>query len=126
MKGTLVFPTGVPPICTDPDTGAPDPESAAWTVISAGKPVGTWAGSIVKVSQQPVQADEQGKPVVSLDFVYTPEQIATSVDKAKKDRNQLNLLEHTVPLVGFIVGIPAILIGLGLVIRGPGGRARTS
>jgi hypothetical protein len=83
-------------------------------------------GSIVKVSQQPVQADEKGKPVVSLDFVYTPEQIATSVDKAKKDRDQLNLLEHTVPLVGFIVGIPVLLIGLGLVIRGPGGRTRTS
>jgi hypothetical protein len=76
-------------------------------------------GSIVKNSQDLVQSDLDGKPVVSLTFEYTSAQVADSVDKAKSDRDKLNLLLNTLPVVGLVIGLPALLLGLFLMLRRP-------
>ncbi len=73
-------------------------------------------GSIVDNSQNLEQTDTKGKPVVALKFAYTKGQVGTSVEQAKSDKSKLNLLEKTVPVVGFVLGIPILLIGLGLVL----------
>jgi hypothetical protein len=74
-------------------------------------------GSIVKNSQDLVQKDLKDNPVVALTFEYTSAQVADSVDKAKTDRDKLNLLLNTVPVVAFVIGVPALLLGLFLVVR---------
>jgi hypothetical protein len=74
-------------------------------------------GSIVKNSQDLKQNDLKGNPVVALTFEYTSAQVADSVDKAKSDRDKLNLLLDTVPIVGLVVGVLALLLGFVLVLR---------
>lgn len=74
-------------------------------------------GSIVKNSQDLVQSDLKNNPVVALTFEYTAPQVADSVDKAKSDRDKLNLLLNTLPIIGLVVGIPALVIGFVLVLR---------
>jgi len=62
------------------------------------------------VHQEQVLAD--GTPVVTIDLAFSDAQIKTSADEAETNRSQLILLTKTVPLVGYLVGIPVLIIGL--------------
>jgi len=56
--------------------------------------------------------------ILELDLEFTPEQVQTNVDDANDNLAQLRLLEVYVPVVGFVVGIPVILLGGFMLLRG--------
>lgn len=58
------------------------------------------------------QVLEDGTPVVTVDVQFTDAQLKDSADDADKNRGRLLLLTRTVPLVGYLVGIPVLIIGL--------------
>ena len=55
-------------------------------------------------------------PILELDLAFTDEQVEANVEDAEDARATLELLEVTLPTVGFAVGIPLLLIGFGLTI----------
>lgn len=81
-------------------------------------------GAIInQVVHQERVADGVGK-VLDLDLAFTDDQVRTNVDDANDNLALLTLIETTVPVVGFAVGIPMILVGLALLVLG--GRRRTA
>lgn len=56
--------------------------------------------------------------ILELDLAFTDDQVQKNVDDTNDSLSQLNLLEKTVPIVGFAVGIPLILIGIALLVLG--------
>ena len=69
---------------------------------------------------------DEGDNFLTLDLAFTDEEVQESIDDAKANRDQLNLVRNTVPLIGFIVGIPALLVGLFLTARGGGGKRKSA
>ena len=75
-------------------------------------------GAIInQVIHQERVADGVGK-VLDLDLAFTDDQVQTNVDDANDNLSLLTLVEDTVPVVGFAVGIPLVLIGLALLLLG--------
>ena len=64
------------------------------------------------------RVQDNGKPVISLKFKFTPEQVKSGVADAKANVAKLKMIKDLVPLFGFIIGIPALLIGIFLALRG--------
>ena len=64
------------------------------------------------------QTTDAGDNFITLDLAYTEDEVKDSAADAKSSRDRLNLIRNTVPLVGFIVGIPCLLVGLFLTARG--------
>ena len=83
-------------------------------------------GSFIKVSYHQVRETDSGDNFITLDLAYTDEEVQESADDAKASRDKLNLVRNTVPLVGFVAGIPMLLVGLFLTARGGGGRGSTA
>lgn len=75
-------------------------------------------GSIIKQVDQQLKLDEKGDVFLSVDLSYTDEQVANGVKDAEDNRDQLNLITSTVPLIGYLAGIPLLLIGLALTFLG--------
>lgn len=73
-------------------------------------------GSIVNQIDQQERLDEEGNPFIALDLRFTDEQVAKNVKAGKDNAAKLELVTQTVPLVGYVVGIPALLIGLALLL----------
>lgn len=71
-------------------------------------------GTIVNQFERQERLDEEGNPFLILDFGFTDEQIADNAEEAGSNASSLNLIKSTVPLVGYLVGIPALLIGIAL------------
>ena len=71
-------------------------------------------GAIVNQIDHQVRTDSDGKTVLDLSLQFTDAEIKASIDDAKANKDKLNLVRHTVPLVGYVVGIPLLLIGLAL------------
>jgi hypothetical protein len=71
-------------------------------------------GAIVNQFESQERLDEDGNTFLALDYGFTDEQIAGNVEDAKSNSTSLNLLTETVPLIGWIVGIPALLVGVAL------------
>lgn len=72
-------------------------------------------GQIVdQVSEQVRTAD--GQPFLTLNLSFTDEQVAENVDDIGGDADLLKLVTSTVPLIGYLVGIPLLLIGIGLLL----------
>jgi len=71
-------------------------------------------GSIVNQVEHQERIDDEGNPFIILDLAFTEDQVVSSVESADSSAGSLNLIGNTVPLIGFIVGIPALLIGLSL------------
>ena len=71
-------------------------------------------GSIVNQVESQQRLDAEGNPFILLDLRFTDDQVVSSVEDADASAGSLNLIGNTVPLIGFIVGIPALLIGLAL------------
>jgi hypothetical protein len=75
-------------------------------------------GAIInQVIHQERVADGVGK-VLDLDLAFTDDQVQTNVDDARDNLSLLTLIETTVPVVGFAVGIPLLLIGFALLVVG--------
>ena len=71
-------------------------------------------GAIINQFETQDRLDEDGNTFLSLDYGFTDEQIAGNAEDAKSNSSSLNLVTKTVPLIGWIVGIPALLIGIAL------------
>ena len=75
-------------------------------------------GTIIdQVVHQERVADGIG-PILELDLSFTDEQVQKNVDDTRDNLSTIELIEDTVPLVGFLVGIPALLIGVLLIVVG--------
>jgi hypothetical protein len=75
-------------------------------------------GTIInQVVHQERQADGIG-PILELDLAFTDDQVQKNVDDTEDNLSTLELIEDTVPLVGYAVGIPLVLIGAGLLLLG--------
>lgn len=75
-------------------------------------------GSIIDQKEKQVRATADGKPVLDLSIAFVPDTVAANVKDAKANVAKLNLISNVVPLVGYIVGIPLLLVGLFMVARG--------
>jgi hypothetical protein len=71
-------------------------------------------GSIVNQFEQQERLDEDGNTFLALDFGFTDEQVADNAKESGDNASSLKLIKNTVPLIGYIVGIPALLIGIAL------------
>jgi len=71
-------------------------------------------GSIVNQVEHQERLDDEGNPFIILDLAFTEDQVVSSVESADSSAGSLKLIGNTVPLIGFIVGIPALLVGLAL------------
>lgn len=73
-------------------------------------------GTIIdQVVHQERQADGIG-PILELDLSFTDDQVQKNVDDTEDNLATLELIEDTVPLVGLVVGIPAVLVGVLLLV----------
>ena len=71
-------------------------------------------GAIVNQFEHQERLDDEGNPFLILDDGFTDDQVAGNADDAKSNSSALDLVTGTVPLIGWIVGIPALLIGIAL------------
>ena len=71
-------------------------------------------GAIINQTESQQRLDEDGNTFLALDYGFTDEQVAGNAEDAKSNSSSLNLVTKTVPLIGWIVGIPALLIGIAL------------
>lgn len=74
-------------------------------------------GAILNQVEHRELKTESGENFLNLDLAFTPGQVKTSAKDAKTNVSGLNLITHTVPLIGFILGIPLLLVGLFLSLR---------
>lgn len=75
-------------------------------------------GAIVNQTQHEVRVLEDGTKILDLDLGFTDDQVATGAQESKDNADKIRLLTETVPLVGYIAGGLALLIGLVLVLTG--------
>jgi hypothetical protein len=75
-------------------------------------------GSIINQTQHEVRTLEDGSPLLDLNLAFTDEQVSSNVADAQDNGDQLALLTKTVPLVGLIGGVIAMLVGGFLVFAG--------
>jgi hypothetical protein len=61
-----------------------------------------------------IEQSIDGDPVAIIDLQFSPDQLKKSHDDVAPKVSQLKLLTETVPLIGYLVGIPLLLIGLAL------------
>ncbi|MCB0893799.1 MAG: DUF3068 domain-containing protein [Nocardioidaceae bacterium] len=75
-------------------------------------------GSIINqvVHQERIAAGND--TILVLDLAFTDEQMQTNVDDANEALATLTLMEKTVPIVGFAVGIPVMVVGVVLLLLG--------
>ncbi len=75
-------------------------------------------GAIQNQVEHIEQSTEDGDPVAIIDLSFTDDQVKANTDDVGPQADQLNLLTKTVPVVGYAVGIPLLLIGLALLFMG--------
>ena len=90
--------------------GTYDDEKEIWV-----EPV---TGAIVDQSDSQVRYGEDGEEALALELSFTDEEVEESVDVAQTNANLLVLATSTVPLIGFIVGIPMAIVGIALLVLG--------
>lgn len=71
-------------------------------------------GAIVNQFETQERLDGEGNVFLALDYGFTDAQIADNAATAKSNSSSLNLIRNTVPLIGWVVGIPALLVGIAL------------
>jgi hypothetical protein len=72
-------------------------------------------GTIVNQFENQVRLDGEGNTFLALnDFGFTDDQVKKNADESGSNASSLKLISGTVPLIGWIVGIPALLIGIAL------------
>jgi hypothetical protein len=71
-------------------------------------------GAIVNQFEHQERIDDEGNPFLILDYGFTEDQVAGNAEDSKSNASSLKLIKDTVPLIGYIVGIPALLVGIAL------------
>jgi hypothetical protein len=82
-------------------------------------------GAIVNQVEEQERVTDDGDNFLTLELAFTPEQVKTSVKEAKDNKDKLDLIGGTVPLIGFIVGIPLLIAGIFLSLRMGSSRAES-
>ena len=72
-------------------------------------------GSIINQTQQEVRELEDGSPLLDLELAFTDDQVSANAADAEDNGSTLGLLTRTVPLIGLIGGVLALLVGVFLV-----------
>ena len=72
-------------------------------------------GSIINQTQQEVRELEDGSPLLDLELAFTDDQVSANAADAEDNGSMLGLLTRTVPLIGLIGGVLALLVGVFLV-----------
>ncbi len=75
-------------------------------------------GSIINQVEHRELVDSDGNPFLTLDLAFTDAQVKKSADDAASSADQLKLVTGTVPLVGYVVGLPLLVIGMLLMLLG--------
>lgn len=113
---------GAPVELTDGVTGVYNDEKELY--------VDPTTGSIIHQVDHQERIDDEGNPFLIVDLEFTPEQVSSNVEDAESTASGLNLVRDTVPLIGYAVGIPLLLIGLVLLFLGqrsrPASHAKTT
>lgn len=91
---------------TDEVPGLYDDEREIW--------VEPKTGSIVFQDDHQERRTTDGETVLILDLTVTKEEFEEKVDEAKSNADKLDLVTKTIPLIGWILGIPLLLLGLAL------------
>ena len=73
-------------------------------------------GSIINQVDHQERIDDEGNPFLIVDLEFTPDQVSSNAEDAKTNTSRLNLVRNTVPIIGYAVGIPLLLIGIGLLV----------
>lgn len=81
-------------------------------------------GAIMDQQESQTRLLDDGSTFLDLNFGFTEETVAANIESGKDNAGQLALLTRTVPLVGGILGILALLGGFAL--SAMGGRGRHS
>lgn len=71
-------------------------------------------GQIVDQVSEQVRTLEDGSPFLTVNVSFTDAQVKKNADESGADASKLNLVTKTVPTIGYAVGIPLLLIGIGL------------
>jgi hypothetical protein len=82
-------------------------------------------GSIINQTEDQQRYLEDGTKILDLQLEFTSGTQQAKVDETNDKYKMISLVLDTVPLVGYLVGIPCLLIGLGLMLlqrRDRGGR----
>jgi hypothetical protein len=74
-------------------------------------------GAIVKQTQSQQRYLGDGTQILDIDVQWTDDTVQRAVDDAKANRSSLTLILTVVPLVGFIGGALALLVGILLLLR---------
>lgn len=82
-------------------------------------------GQIVDQVSTQVRQLEDGSPFLDLELSFTDDQVAANVEEIGSASDRLNLVTRTVPILGYAIGVPLLLLGIGLVFLGSG-RGRSS
>jgi hypothetical protein len=69
-------------------------------------------GAIIDQKQRDVRTLANGDPALDMTIRFTPSTVSNYVKDAKDNIAQLKLTEKTVPLVGYVVGALALVLGL--------------
>lgn len=83
-------------------------------------------GQIVNQIDHQERFDADGNPFLILDLAFTEDQVAKNAEEISETVASLTLIKDTVPLIGLVVGIPMLLLGLFLGLRGRKGDAKTT
>lgn len=75
-------------------------------------------GAIVNQTQDETRTLEDGSVVLDLQLAFTEDQVASGVSDAKDNKASIDLVTGTLPLIGFIGGIIALLAGAFLAFAG--------
>lgn len=75
-----------------------------------------FTGTIIDQHSSQTRTTSERELVLALDVAFTDDQVKKTTDEAKSNSFKLTLVTEIVPLVGYIVGIPLLLIGLALVL----------
>ncbi|GAA5130549.1 DUF3068 domain-containing protein [Alloalcanivorax gelatiniphagus] len=77
-------------------------------------------GAIINQTQHEVRELPDGSPLLDMQLDFTEDQVSANAADAKSNGDNLTLLTRTVPLVGLIGGVLALLVGAFLVFAGRG------
>lgn len=78
-------------------------------------------GQIMKQTDRQERLDADGEPFLIVDLAFTEDQVEGNIEEVKDTVGSLNLVRKTLPIVGLAAGIPALIIGIFLLV---GGRQR--
>lgn len=75
-------------------------------------------GSIVNQTDSQERVTDEGDNFLTLDLAFTDDQVKQSVADANDNKGILDLVTTTIPLIGFLAGIPLLIAGIALTVLG--------